>query len=340
MKKKVILLFVLLLWGLAACTLLSLRIEVLMAPKVVLVDENVRATALPMDCLMQDEDGDHLFTVVQGSGWNSGRRANEVSWVYYTVSAGSISMSSYGETVQYATKLPRHGYPVKVLSGAAKDDDQWLVTSQTDALNIPDNVQNVTVEQTSDTAVLLSVQKMPTPFMPGRAKSELKIKAPNSPTVYSLNDVQAFMDALPQVAGVLALFPFALILWTYSVSLSKSPRKHRTLLCVNGAAGVLLLLGMAFLLNGIELPSSLLPQNSILQFSHYGREFSEIFSALQNLSAAGNETAATVLSQAQTMLWVSLGILIAGCVLGVGIVLLEKLVHRKNKFVPKHAAGR
>ena len=338
MKKKVILLFVLLLWGLAACTLLSLRIEVLMAPKVVLVDENVRANALPMDCLMQDEDGDHLFTVVQGSGWNSGRRANEVSWVYYTVNAGSISMSSYGETVQYATKLPRHGYPVKVLSGAAKDDDQWLVTSQTDALNIPDNVQNVTVEQTSDTAVLLSVQKMPTPFMPSRAKSELKIKS--SPTIYSLNDVQAFMGALPQVAGVLSLFPFALILWAYSVSLSKSLRKHRTLLCVNCAVGVLLLLGMAFLLNGIELPSSLLPKNSILQFSHYGREFSDIFAALKTFAAGGNGTASAVLSQAQTMLWVSLGILIGGVVLGVGIVLAEVIRKPKKRAVPRHAAGR
>lgn len=332
MKKKVIFLFAFLFWVLAVCTLLALRIEALMTPQVVLVDEYANMSALPEDCLFTNETGSHLFTVVEGSGWNSGTRTRKVQPEDYLLDGDKIALYTYGDPVQYATKQPRDGYLVCVLKFSQKANDHWVVCSD-ETLNAPENTQEIAVEQTFKDAALLAVQGMPSPFMPNQAKSTLAEKWDSPPkglTVYSLNDTESFLNALPLLAVLLAFLLVSLILWAYSCRLAKYPQKNKTALLVNGGIAAACFAALPFLLNGIKLPSSLLPQDNIFDFGHYSKEFSEIFGALQDFAANGNETAAMALSQAQTALWASLAVVLSGAALGVVIVVIGTHICRKK----------
>lgn len=336
MKKKVIFLFAFLFWVLAVCTLLALRIEALMTPQVALVDEYANMSALPEDCLFTDETGPHLFTVVEGSGWNSGTRAREVQPEDYLLDGGKIALYTYGAPVQYATKQPRDGYPVCVLKFSQKANDHWVVCSD-ETLNTPENMREIAVEQTFKDAALLAVQGMPSPFMPNRAKSTLAEKWDSPPkglTVYSLNDAESFLNALPLLAVLLVSLLVPLILWAYSCRLAKSPRKNKKVLLVNGGIAAACFAALPLLLNAIKLPSSLLPQDNIFDFGHYSHEFSQIFTALQSFAAEGNQTAATALSQAQTALWASLAIMLSGAALGVVMGFQNFRLKQKHRQSP------
>lgn len=332
MKKKVIFLFAFLFWVLAVCTLLSLRIENLMTPQVALVDEYANMSALPGDCLFTDETGPHLFTVVEGSGWSSGTRTREVQPEDYLLDEDRIALYTYGDPVQYATKQPQDGYPVRVLKFSQKANDHWVVCSD-GTLNAPKNTRETTVEQTSGDAALLAVQGMPSPFMLNRVKSTLAEKWNSPPerlTIYSLNDVESLLSTLPLLAVLLVSLLIPLTLWAYSCRLAKRPRKNRTALLVNGGLAAACFAVLPLLLNAIKLPSSLLPQDNIFDFGYYSKEFSEIFGALQGFAANGNETAAVALSQARTTLWASLTIMLSGAALGVVIVVIGTHICRKK----------
>lgn len=339
MKKKVIFLFAFLFWVLAVCTLLALRIEALMTPQVVLVDEHASRNSLPTDCVFTDESGPHVFTVVEGSGWNSGTLAQEVPTEYYSLNGDQLALYAYGDPVQYATKQPRDRYPVRVLKYPQTADDHWLVCTE-ESPDLLENTKDISVEQVSGDVLLLAVHGMPSPFMQNRAKTIL-FEETGSPTasftIYSMNEVESFLRTLPLLALLVAFLLASLILWGYSCRLIKNARKDRTALLVNGGIVAAFFAGLPFLLNRVELPSSLLPQDNIFDFAHYGKEVSDIFSALQALAADGSEVAAAALSQAQTALWASLAVALAGAALGAVIVAVEYFVDRKRNVKRKHA---
>lgn len=63
MKRRVLCIFVLILWGLVFCTMLSVRIEQLMIPEVVLTqaDESELSPHIALDSLFFDDTGMHLY---------------------------------------------------------------------------------------------------------------------------------------------------------------------------------------------------------------------------------------------------------------------------------------
>ena len=154
---------------------------------------------------------------------------------------------------------------------------------------------------------------------------------PEGLTVYSLTDLGSFFGALPLLAAVFSLLLLALLLGARAFRLSKDPQKGRKALYMHGAVGAALLLGIALLLYLADLPSSLMPAENFFDFGHYAKEFSRIFSALREFSAAGSDIAASALSQAQVMLWVSLGILILGTAVSTGVLLFGN-IHKKGQM--------
>lgn len=75
MKRRVLCIFVLILWGLVFCTMLSVRIELLMIPEVVLTqaDESEPSPHIALDSLFFDDTGMHLYRPREGTGWETGR---------------------------------------------------------------------------------------------------------------------------------------------------------------------------------------------------------------------------------------------------------------------------
>ena len=79
MKRRVLCIFVLILWGLVFCTMLSVRIEQLMIPEVVLTqaDESEPSPHIALDSLFFDDTGMHLYRPREGTGWETGTRLYE-----------------------------------------------------------------------------------------------------------------------------------------------------------------------------------------------------------------------------------------------------------------------
>ena len=79
MKRRVLCIFVLILWGLVFCTMLSVRIEQLMIPEVVLTqaDESEPSPHIALDSLFFDDTGMHLYRPREGTGWETGTRIYE-----------------------------------------------------------------------------------------------------------------------------------------------------------------------------------------------------------------------------------------------------------------------
>ena len=69
MKRRVLCIFVLILWGLVFCTMLSVRIEQLMIPEVVLTqaDESEPSPHIALDSLFFDDTGMHLYRPREGA---------------------------------------------------------------------------------------------------------------------------------------------------------------------------------------------------------------------------------------------------------------------------------
>ena len=84
MKKKALLIFTLIFWLVGACTFLSMKVEQEMIPQVTSMEPDRGAgwdkdPTLPADCIIEDENGQHVYSIYEGTGWEAGTRAAEVS---------------------------------------------------------------------------------------------------------------------------------------------------------------------------------------------------------------------------------------------------------------------
>lgn len=124
--------------------------------------------------------------------------------------------------------------------------------------------------------------------------------------IYSLRDVERFLEALPMLAGVAAILWSMLVLGVQCCALAENPEQRPIRVCSAALEG-LLLLGLVVLLGRICLPNSLLPEDSILNFRFYTRELDTILKPLEQL---GQERQLFALKQVMENL--SVKILLAG----------------------------
>lgn len=340
MKRKTLWAFAIILWLLIFSTLFSLWTEQTMVPEVVLTQPNSRIgsreSTLPLDCLTQDEEGNFvIYQMIEGTGWEEGNRAYVLEPRAYSLTPEHIELQySSGTIIRYATKTPRPGELITPLSRRGKRPDQWLVISRGGTIALKEDAEKTyPILARTDQAILVSAERASTPFMPGEAMSELFETDPfgtGQKKIYSLAEMQKFAANLQLLALAPGLALLVLILWAYSGALIKSPIKSRAKLLFNGGLSVAALLAIELILRAVSLPSSLLPSQNIVELSHYSGEFSEIFAALHTFAAGGNQIAATALSNAQTALWASLAVMLAGGAMGIAIVAIEFFVNKKR----------
>ena len=129
MKKKALLIFILIFWMVGACTFLAMKIEEQMIPKVTSVEPDGgwdSDPSLPADCLIEDENGTHLYKIYEGTGWEAGTRvAEEQGWLQ--VEDKLMMSSAWGDYVQYSSKPLREGELVEVIRNGDKVDRKSVV---------------------------------------------------------------------------------------------------------------------------------------------------------------------------------------------------------------------
>ena len=164
---------------------------------------------------------------------------------------------------------------------------------------------------------------MTQPFLKEREVSQLFGTGAQA-QLFSLREVQDFAAALPllSLAGALVV---ATLCCAVGFCLA-FPNKLRALFWAGGC--VLLWAGLWLLLGRIQLPSSLLPAENLLDFSHYRETFSQIVAGLKAFpqDAACARTLEALTGNARLCLGALIGF---GVILVLLLALSFTLQHRK-----------
>lgn len=300
MKRNVICVFSLVLWCLLGCTLLSEKMEEQMTVRSVSVkleeehlEGGVVQLSLPGDCLISDENGLHLYQSEKGEGWDTGNRLREIGTeMYWYDEEQNKILYPYGHQgdifIRYVSRPVSEGELTQTCYPRAGGKDCYLVLNPGDADRSLKMWETASVVEEREGMLLLTLNGKQ-PFLESQARSELGFDRESR--VYSLGDVRSFFGNFPLLAGIAADFLGTVFLWGYSLRLVKNLRKNRGRLLVHGIMGVALFGVFAKLVERIQLPSSLLPTENLLDMEYYVQEFRSLFRELEKFSAdAAQET--------------------------------------------------
>ena len=335
MKKRVLCIFSIIFFLLIACTFLSFKIEDLMMTRVKTRKLNTMSgqTVLPISVLFYDDFGRHLYSLEEGTGWESGERVVELGTDYYSVDEvrETVNPSVFGQTIIITTAMrqPIPGSQVFTVKDGDRTPDDLLLYYPVERTTSGSFPTGVTMAALSDNAMLLSAESTPQPYMEHQAKAWLKWQEMPMWRIFSLTETVKFLDAMPMVALLAVMMLLGFMLWGYSCVLARDPWENRAALWVNVGIGVVILCCLPLLLKGIDLPWAMLPKESILDFQHYKAEFEMLFPALEGLGNCSQ--AVNVLHTANEALYKSLGVLFGGILVGVGVIVAECILIRRKK---------
>lgn len=272
MKRKVLCVFSLILFLLIFCTFLSQKIEVEMLTQVELKTINgskiyMGDINLPIDALFRDEFQSHLYEVVEGTGWESGTRIQELDNKIYTVDEENQKVTlSPGQDYRFvltASRQPSYGELVEIIEEPEIGSDTYLVyypSSVPEYETLPD--KTVLLAQ-SENAILLDVETSEFPFFEHRAKNMLNtINAPDM-RVFSLTEVEDFLTQLPLLTLLAILLIVPVMLWAAACIFSGWDHS-RSIVLLNTILIILTLCLLPQLLEQINLSASLLDRKSVV----------------------------------------------------------------------------
>lgn len=331
MKRKVICFFILVFWGLIICTLLSICIEQqMMAQVTTVISKDSVNFQLPLNALVIDDEGSHLYEVVKGSGWESGNRVQEVNSYEYTVEADHISIlrgASY-VYIQYTSKPIAVGEQVQIVRPYQGEKTHYLVIASDESKLPVEWSEKISVVEENESAALLFMSGT-YPYMEAQVRNVLSISEKNQ--IYSLGDISTFFENIPMIAAMLILVIASLFLWGYSCLLSRNLCDNKLLLVGNGIVGLVLLGIFSQITYAIHLPASLLPAKNILDFEYYYHEFSEILETLKGFS---NDVSKETVTAFIHNMWLAAGVILMGLLCSIVVLLLEYQIikWREHKF--------
>ena len=285
MKGRTICFFLGTFWLLLICTILSSSIERQMTVKVQVLEPT--PSMLEMNAPMQVYSseilsGGNLYESVEGSEWESGFRAEIVPPELYITEGNEIMLSPEGaglsEKILYRTKELFPGAVVQKIMPIQGKEGLYLTLSP----KKEPQLSSMTGKE---------------PYMENLQKEELGLLPEER--LYSMTELENFSNMFLFLGLLLASLASTLFIWIYSWKLSKNVRKHKTPLLVNGGVLTLLLLGIYKLAAALQLPSSLLPKENILDLEHYRETFGSVLKALEKLQQMGNEEAEKILEMFQ-----------------------------------------
>ena len=319
MKRKRLCILILVLWGLVHCTLLSVKVEALMTLKVVVVKSTAtrefgQDSKLPITVLYEDDQGQCIYDIVSGTGWEYGLQAKKSETGFY-IEDDNVFISSpnaKNQYVEFASGPIEDGLMIEPVTPKTIAQDHFLVMD----------------EETGQVQLINTRGKVY--FIESQVRHELSI--PETDRIYCLRDLQTFIKMMPLVAVLAVFMLISVMLCIYSWCLSKKDGKGR-LVAINLGIVAVETVGFWLILLKIDLPSSLLPVKNIFNISHYIQEFSAANRALEMLSdAAALET----LSVFRGNMIAAGGILLVGVILCVAVIVVERrMIHKRSASVPE-----
>ncbi|MCI9553562.1 MAG: hypothetical protein HFE94_08525, partial [Acutalibacter sp.] len=161
MKQKSFCWAALVFWLLATCTLLSLQVEKWMIPQV-LPTELLNFGGLTMDALFLDEAGQHVYSLMEGTGWESGTRVLELSENDYKIMEGRSGihvLTIYSDTyVLFSSKPLVNGEAAQVLSQQTESPDLWLAVAPPELLSWEEMPEGMEILAKQEDAVLVRAE--------------------------------------------------------------------------------------------------------------------------------------------------------------------------------------
>ena len=289
-----------------------------MLPKVTLAEPKapygVTTYHLPLDCAFQGEQGPLIFTLYEGLMWEKGTRTMLVDPLTYSFTDEDILIwGGASEYVQYASRVPDSGDLVEVIRSSEQDDDVWLVVAEGELPEFGALGDGIALMDAGGGAALLEALQVPQPFMEKRARS--LVQAEGELAFYSLGDLETWMAQMPKIGLMAGIVLGMVVLWAFSGPLARRARENRGILTLNAGIGALALAAAAVLLAAIQLPASLLPETTIVDFGAYAAKFGELSGALAGLAKNGAPAAAEALGTMRMGMFI-------GCAGAMGVPLL------------------
>lgn len=281
MKRRILCVICLVLYLLTASTFLSLKIEKEMLTQAEVM--NVKGdpawgqkVSIPQAALFEDEEGTHLYELVEGTGWESGLRVREIPWEGYELNPGDgrLYLADIRDYcfITSASRQPVPGELVEII-----DTKEAELTSDRFLFVYPQGGQN------GESGVLVSVESMTDYFLEHRQKGEYRDMAAPGWRIFSLNAVESFWNQLPLIAVIAVLLLAVTVLWVFSFAVCGSTDRPKRVFFLVGAVSIASLAAIFFILHHMDLPSAMLPDTNILDTRHYRSEVETMLSGLKTL---------------------------------------------------------
>ena len=271
-------------WLLVICTILSDSVERQMTVKVQVLETQI--TMSEGELVLKPysaeilSNGD-LYEAGEGSEWETGLRAHVILPEFYITEKDQVLLATNpgdGETILYRTKELFPGTLVQKAVPYQEKEGLYLTLSK---------------EKKPQLFSMTGKE----PYMENLQKEELGLLPEER--LYSMTEMENLSRTFLLLGLLVVLLVSTLLIWIYSWKLSGNVKKNKILLLVNGGVLSLILLGIYKLAETIQMPSSLLPKENILDFGHYKETFGQILGALEQLQQVGNAEAGQILESFQ-----------------------------------------
>lgn len=339
MKRRILCVICLLLYILAACTILSLKIE----PEMIIpvdVQEIKGANTqkayieLPMTVLFDRL----LYEVVEGTGWDSGPHVQLISYTEYTIDDENekvlLDTGVDRLLITSASREPVNGELVEVLPKKQdKKSDQFLFIYPN---RIPHDMtisRKLEVIEKSRTAILAVKEETDVTFLEHQQKGQFAKMAGEEWRIFSMDDLTAFWKQVPFVVQIMLFLIGIILLWVVCFAVSTRTARPGWLFAYSGSLSVLSLLGIQYNLNRIDFPSSMLPDASILHLNHYIYEQKLISQALETISTGASEIInfkASMISKCNSLLWIGMAVILVAATVAVLISRMGTHVNKRS----------
>lgn len=297
MKRRVLCIVCLIVFVLSACTLFSLKIE-----KEMLIQVEVKkvqgigtwdqTVILPQTVLFEDACGSHLYQVVEGIGWESGLRVEEMRKDDYKIDIenGTVSLPGGFDYcfITTASRQPVPGELVEIIE--AKDivpvTDSFLFVYP---LGIPESystTNGIAVAEQSKDAVYGINQTAVKPFFEHKEMGNHQTMTGANWRIFSENTVASFWKQIPLLLILVLLVLSVTLLWGFSFFLCTQTYSPKRVFIFSGAVSIGALIAIIVILSLIDLPSAMLPASNILHIHHYLNEYDIMISGLNSLPTA------------------------------------------------------
>ena len=314
MKRNVLRIFSFLLILLVFFTLISPKVEEEMAT---LADGKQRTGKqnrnlnVSLSAITWPESNEVLFTITEGSGWETGLKITYLPSNYFEREFNSIILGP-GTEYWYINSASRQPVPrdtvIDVDLEAGSDTYLFWHPEAIEEMAYLPNYMEILGQ--TDQAVLVSSRSANHPFFEHSVWNVFRVYLGDELRIYSLHDVEQFTDALPWITGVFTALLCSMILWASLWD----PRRSKWAILLNILLIAAALTPIPWLLQQFDLPASLMPPVYILDLGHYAEAFQRITAAMKAMDIP------TVHSWL-TSAWIQSS-LIAGC----GILLTTALL--------------